>query len=121
MSARSEYLYSLSETSFMKSFLSSDFTIGMRTTKVTIDRGGWFDAGILALTPSCRRLKETISGGKGLSFQKDTGASGTFCQTHCTGWYQEGESIWIRPGAASFFTMAPVSFSKGHVMIRHLL
>ena len=51
----------------MKSFLSSDFTIGMRATKVTIDRGGWFDAGILDLTPSYRRLKETISGGAGLS------------------------------------------------------
>lgn len=62
--------YSLSETSFMKSFLSSDFTIGMRATKVTIDRGGWFDAGILDLTPSYRRLKETISGGAGLSAER---------------------------------------------------
>ncbi|MCI9022704.1 MAG: hypothetical protein HFH32_18720 [Eubacterium sp.] len=66
-SVHAEGEYSLSETSFMKSFLSSDFTIGMRATKVTIDRGGWFDAGILDLTPSYRRLKETISGGAGLS------------------------------------------------------
>lgn len=57
----------LSETKFMKSFLSSDFTIGMRATKVTIDRGGWFDEGILDLSSSYRRLKTSIAGGAGLT------------------------------------------------------
>lgn len=69
-SFRSEGEYALSKTEFMKAFLSSDFTIGMRATKVTIDRGGWFDAGILDLTPSFRRLKESIFGGAGLTAKR---------------------------------------------------
>lgn len=66
-SVRAQGEYALSETKFMKNFLSSDFTIGMRATKVTIDRGGWFDEGILDLTPSYRRLKTSIAGGAGLT------------------------------------------------------
>lgn len=58
---------SLAETSFMKSVLSSDFTIGMRATKVTIDRGGWFDAGICDLSTFYRRIQEKLYGGAGLS------------------------------------------------------
>lgn len=64
---RAQGEYALSETKFMKSFLSSDFTIGMRATKVTVDRGGWFDEGILDMTPSYRRLKASLCGGAGLT------------------------------------------------------
>lgn len=57
----------LSETKFFKSLLSSEFKVGLRATKVTIDRGGWFDSGILELSASYRRLKDKMRGGAGLT------------------------------------------------------
>jgi hypothetical protein len=61
-----KYESSESYSSFVNSLVNSDFTIGFRAFKVSFDRGGWFDAGVLELAPSYRRIREKIKGGLGL-------------------------------------------------------
>ncbi|MDO5551648.1 MAG: hypothetical protein Q4F76_10785, partial [Lachnospiraceae bacterium] len=101
---------SLSNTAFMQNALSSDFTIGMRATKVTVDRGGWFDAGIMDLTQSYRRIKETISGGAGLTvesilsaYNADSGMT--------NGKFNESSRLLVTPDGGRYILPAfPVAF-----------
>lgn len=60
---------SSASTEFVSSLVNSDFTIGFRAFKVNFDRGGWFDAGVLELAPSFRRIREKIKAGLGLSVE----------------------------------------------------
>lgn len=59
--------YAASESSFIQGMKSSDIKIGMRVTKVTIDRGGWFDPTIFDISGSYMKLNKKISAGAGLS------------------------------------------------------
>lgn len=58
---------SLSNSAFFTSLMASDFTLGLRVMKVTIDRGGWFDPGILDLTGAYFHLDNGIAAGAGLN------------------------------------------------------
>lgn len=60
---------SSASTEFVSSLVNSDFTIGFRAFKVSFDRGGWFDAGVLELAPSFRRIREKIKAGLGLTVE----------------------------------------------------
>lgn len=60
---------SSASTAFVSSLVNSDFTIGLRAFKVSFDRGGWFDAGVLELAPSFRRIRDKIKAGLGLSVE----------------------------------------------------
>lgn len=64
-SARAEY--SASESSFIQNMYNDNLTIGMRVTKVTMDRGGWFDPTIFDISGSYMRLDKKIAAGAGLS------------------------------------------------------
>lgn len=59
--------YSASSSEFVQDMYSEGFTIGMRVTKVTIDRGGWFDPSIFELSSSFMRLNPKILTGAGLT------------------------------------------------------
>lgn len=59
--------YATSKSSFVNEMLSSNFTIGLRATKVTIDRGGWFEPLVLTTSKNYQRLNKNIIGGAGLN------------------------------------------------------
>lgn len=59
--------YAASESAFIQEMKYKDITIGMRVTKVTIDRGGWFDPTIFDISGSYMKLNKKISAGAGLS------------------------------------------------------
>ena len=59
--------YSASSSQFVQEMYDEGFTIGMRVTKVTIDRGGWFDPSIFELSSSFMRLNPKIFSGVGLT------------------------------------------------------
>lgn len=58
---------SLSNSAFFTSLMNSEFTLGLRVMKVTIDRGGWFDPGIFDLTGAYFHLDDGIAAGAGLT------------------------------------------------------
>ncbi len=62
--------YSASSSKFVQEMYSEGFTIGMRVTKVSIDRGGWFDPAIFELSSSFMRLNPKILSGAGLTSDK---------------------------------------------------
>jgi hypothetical protein len=59
--------YSTSKSAFMSELLNSNFTIGLRAAKVTIDRGGWFEPLLLKTSGNYQRLNSHTLGGAGLS------------------------------------------------------
>lgn len=62
--------YSASNSKLVQKMMQSDFTIGMRVTKVNIERGGWFDPGIFDISSSYMRLKKHTLSGAGLTPEK---------------------------------------------------
>ncbi len=59
--------YSASNSTFISNMMSNEITIGMRVTKVTIDRGGWFDPSIFDISGSFMRIDPKIAAGAGLT------------------------------------------------------
>ncbi len=76
--------YDASSSKFIQSMMNQEITIGMRATKVTIDRGGWFDPSIFDISGSYMKLDKKISAGAGLTAQDIMdafmGESGTYEQ-----------------------------------------
>ena len=62
--------YNASNSKLVQKMMQSDFTIGMRVTKVNIERGGWFDPGIFDISSSYMRLKKHTLSGAGLTPEK---------------------------------------------------
>ena len=62
--------YSASNSKLVQKMMKSDFTVGMRVTKVNIERGGWFDPGIFDISSSYMRLKKRTLSGAGLTPEK---------------------------------------------------
>ncbi len=58
--------YSASSSKFVQNMMDKSFQIGLRATKVTIDRGGWFDPSVFDISASFMKLDEKISSGAGL-------------------------------------------------------
>ncbi len=58
---------SASESEFIQKMMQKDFTIGMRVTKVTIDRGGWFDPSIYDISGSFMKIDSKIAAGAGIT------------------------------------------------------
>lgn len=56
-SASANANYSSSTHEFTKSFSSKNLKIGMRVMKVSIERGGWFDPGIIDISSSFMHIK----------------------------------------------------------------
>ncbi|MCL2378911.1 MAG: hypothetical protein FWC77_07280 [Defluviitaleaceae bacterium] len=80
---------SMAQNKFISEMLKTDFTIGLRATKVTIDRGGWFDPHILTISQEYQRLNHSLAGA-GLTVDKIYrefsnndifGSSGSFAAT----------------------------------------
>ena len=59
--------YTQSYSSFVEKIYSSDFTVGMRVMKVTIDRGGWFDPGLFDISSSFMKIRKNIIASTGAS------------------------------------------------------
>lgn len=59
--------YSQSYSDFVKQIYNSDFTVGMRVMKVTIDRGGWFDPGLFDISSSFMKIRKNIITSTGAS------------------------------------------------------
>jgi len=64
--AKTQHESSSSNDEFFSAMAESKFQIGMRVTKVTIDRGGWFDPSILQNSKSYYRIQDLL-GGAGLT------------------------------------------------------
>jgi hypothetical protein len=71
---------SSSSSSFAQNFKASNyaFDIGFRATKVTIDRGGWFDPGVFASTSQMTSLAVADGNGKIPDDAKVSNYSGTY-------------------------------------------
>lgn len=61
--------YSASSSDFIKNMSSSNITIGLRATKVTINRGGWFDPSIFDISGSFMKLNKKFAAGVGITAQ----------------------------------------------------
>lgn len=59
--------YAASSSKFIQSMSDSKITIGLRATKVTINRGGWFDPSVFDISGSFMKLDKKISAGAGLT------------------------------------------------------
>ena len=57
--------YSSSTHDFTKKMNSSSVQIGMRVMKVSIERGGWFDPGIMDISSSFMHIRESIKASNG--------------------------------------------------------
>ena len=59
--------YASSTHEFSKKVASSDIEIGMRVMKVTIERGGWFDPGIIDISSSYMHIRSNLNASNGPS------------------------------------------------------
>ena len=56
-----------SDSAFLQELVSSNFEIGMRVMKVTIERGKWFDPGIVDISSSFMRIRKNLKASDGES------------------------------------------------------
>ncbi|MDE6519194.1 MAG: hypothetical protein K2K91_01880 [Ruminococcus sp.] len=103
--------YSASSSKFVQEMYSEGFTIGMRVTKVTIDRGGWFDPSIFELSSSFMRLNPKILSGAGLTVNRILEAYNSTDNRYDRGNYTEIQKLITTSGGVRYVLPAfPMSF-----------
>ena len=89
--------YSSSIHEFSKKISDASVQIGMRVMKVSIERGGWFDPGIIDISQSYMRIKKNMSASNGLLAKN---IIDTFNSNH------EVQDSSVLPGFPSAFLIA---------------
>lgn len=103
--------YSASSSSFVQEMYDEGFTIGMRVTKVTVDRGGWFDPSIFELSSSFMRLNPKIYTGSGLTVNQILEAYNSKDNRYERGSYTEMQKLVTdSDGGRDILPAFPVSF-----------
>lgn len=103
--------YSASSSQFVQELYAEGFTIGMRVTKVTVDRGGWFDPSIFDISSSYMRLNQKILSGAGLTVNEILEAYNSKDNKYDSGNYTEIEKLKkTKDGGNYILTAFPVSF-----------
>lgn len=103
--------YSASSSQFVQEMYDEGFTIGMRVTKVTIDRGGWFDPSIFELSSSFMRLNPKIFSGVGLTVNQVLEAYNSKDNKYDRGNYTEIQKLITTSNGGRYIIPAfPTSF-----------
>ncbi len=121
--SKTEGDYSSSESQLIKNVYNSDFVVGMRVMKVTIDRGGWFDPALFDISKSFMRINKDIYISNGTSAASiladymNNGAAAPVKQTpdgktYCTMSADDAvkNSLKSKNGSQVILPMYPISF-----------
>ena len=88
--------FSESTYEFVNAVSSSDIQIGMRVMKVSIERGGWFDPGIIDISKSYMHIRDSIKASNGYGTEDCIAASNE----------KKAKDASVLPGFPSAFLIA---------------